>query len=71
MNKHQLHIPRRLWNLNLEAHKRSHIAGLSLLPMHLPKAPLKKIGNYEGFVTTVVPWESPEQAVTDCAHKKI
>ena len=68
-NKYQLHIPRRLWNSNLEVHKRSHIAGVSLPPMHLPKAPPKKKGNYEGFLTTMVPWESPGQAVMDCAHK--
>ena len=70
-NKYQLHIPRRLWNSNLEVQERSHIAEVSLPPMHLPKAPPQKIENYEGFLTTMVPWESPEQAVTDCAHKKI
>ena len=49
----------------------SHIAGVSLPPMKLPKAPPEKIGNDEGFLTTMVLWESPEQAVTDCANKKI
>ena len=71
LNKYQPHVPRRLCISNLEVHERSHIARVSLPPKHLPKAPPKKIGNYEGFLTTMVPWESPEQAVTDCAHKKI
>ena len=63
-------IPRRIRNSNLEIHKRSHVAGVLRPPMHLPKAPPTKIGSYEGFLTTMVPWESPEQAVTNCAHKK-
>ena len=70
-NKYQLHMPRRFWNSNLEVHERSHIAGVSLPPMHLPKAPPNKIGNYEGFLTTMVPWKPPEKVVTDGAHKKI
>ena len=37
----------------------------------LTKGPSQeKKGNYEGFLTAMVPWESPEQAVTDCAHKE-
>ena len=41
-NKYQLDIRRRLWNSNLEIHEQSHIAGVSLPPMHLPKAPPKE-----------------------------
>ena len=47
-NKYQLHIPRKLWNSNLEVYERSHIAEVSLLPMHIPKAPLKKKGKMKG-----------------------
>ena len=56
LNGYQFHIPRRLLNSNVEVDERSHIAGVSPPPMHLPRAPLKKIGNYEGFLTTMVPW---------------
>ena len=37
-----------------KSEKGSHIAGVSLPPMKLPKAPSEKIGNYEGFLTTMV-----------------
>ena len=69
-NKYPLRIACRLWNSNLEVHEQSHIAGMSLPPMNLPKAPPRKIGNYEWFLTTIGPWEFPEQAVTDCAHER-
>ena len=40
--KYQLHIPGNFWNFMPEVHERSHIAGVSLPPMHLQKAPPKK-----------------------------
>ena len=68
--KYQLHIPRKCCNSNPEVHERSHIAGLSLPPMHLPKASPKKQRKYAWVLTKIDPWESPQQAVTDRAHKK-
>ena len=54
-NKYQLHVPRRLCISHLEVYERSHIPGVLLIPMHIPKAPPKKIRKHEGALTTMVP----------------